>query len=285
MRPKEQKAKLSVVVITLDEEADLPGFLENFLTIADEILIIDDGSTDRTKEIAEAAGEKVRFVSSPRKKGEGFCDQRQKGVEAAQSEWLLQVDCDMRLTAALASEISEAIQHGDFIAYRFRLRQYFMNHHVRYGGFQYWNQPWLSRRGATSWTQKVHERICISGNPKQIGQLSARMIHLNDMNFMERLRKNRQYSELEAQRLIDAGEDFTFLKIFYIPFWRFVRSYIVMRGFMDGAVGFVWGIYQFTSNATIYFIGWDRKYGGSRAANERSIAESMQGYNARNNRQ
>lgn len=268
--------KLSVVVITKDEEIDLPGFLESFLPIADEIVIIDDGSTDRTREIADAAGEKVRFLPSPRQDGEGFCDQRQKGVQAARGEWLLQVDCDMRLKPQLAAEIMKAVQHTNMIAYKFYYEQYFLNRRVRFGGFQYRNDPWLARRDAIStWTQKVHERIVLNGNTDLIGQLKHKMIHLTDIDFTERLRKNHQYSHLEAHRLIAAGERFPAYKILTMPLWRFIRSYFLMLGFLDGPIGFVWGIYQFTSNATIYFIGWDLKHGGSRAKNEREIADAM----------
>lgn len=270
------KTTLSVVVITKDEENDLLGFLDNFMTIADEIVIIDDGSTDKTEEIALAAGDKVRFIVNPRGPREGFCDQRQKGVEAARGEWLLQVDCDMRLTPDLACEIQQAIQDNSISAYRFRLEQYFLNHRVRHGGFQYRNDPWLARRKAIiSWTQKVHERINLNCNSVQIGQLKYRMIHLTDINFTERLRKNFQYSHIEVDRLLAAGEKFTVYKIFTFPFWRFIRSYILMLGFLDGRIGLVWGIYQFTSNATIYFLGWDRQHGGSRLDNERIITRAM----------
>ena len=71
---------LSVVVITKNEETDLPGFLRNFSAIADEIVIFDDGSTDRTAEIAANYGAPVRFIKATRSSGEGFCDQRNKGL-------------------------------------------------------------------------------------------------------------------------------------------------------------------------------------------------------------
>lgn len=268
---------LSVVVITKDEETDLPGFLENMSSIADEIVIIDDGSTDRTEEIARSFPGEVRFIRSPRGPDEGFCHQRQKGVEAARGEWLLQVDCDMRLTPELAAEIQAAIQSNHFNAYRFRYLQYFMNRPVRYGGFQYRNDAWLSRRRLTSWSQKVHERIHVSGPPDRVTQLRSRMIHLTDRSFIDRLRKNRDYSILEAERLLLDNRPITIWHMLAHASWRCIRSYIVMRGFLDGRVGFLWALYQFTSNLTPYYIAWSRKYGGSREGIEQQIRRAFTG--------
>jgi (heptosyl)LPS beta-1,4-glucosyltransferase len=265
------RPSLSVVVITKNEEVDLPGFLENFASIGDEIVIIDDGSTDATEEIARAEGEQVRFVRSPRSASEGFCDQRQKGVSAARGEWLLQVDCDMRLTPALAAEIREAIASTHLNAFSFRLEQYFMNRPVRFGGFQYWNQPWLSRRLATSWSERVHERIHVDGGITSVGQLRNRMIHLNDRDFDERLEKNSTYSRLEADRLLSASRKIGLVPMLSHAVWRAFRAYVLMLGFLDGKVGLLWALYQFSGNLTPYFIAWSAVHGGSRTENEKRI--------------
>lgn len=271
------RLSLSVVVITKNEEHELSNFLKNFEQIADEIVIVDDGSTDGTAAIARAAGNKVRFVESPRADGEGFCDQRNKGLLAARGDWVLQVDCDMRLTPPLAHEIIEAIADTEKRAYRFRLRQYFLNHEAAHGGFQYWNQPWLARREAVSWTQKVHERIHIAASPEQIGQLQHRMVHLNDQDFSERLKKNHTYSHMEAERLLAAGQQFPLWKLVLVPLWRAIRAYVVMGGFRDGKIGFVWALYQFTSNCTIQFLGWERTHRRLRDDNEPALVDWRKG--------
>lgn len=263
---------LSVVVITMNEEADLPGLLDNFLPFADEIVIIDDGSTDRTEEIAHAAGEKVRFIRSPRGPDGGFDGQRNKGVAAATSEWLLQIDADMRLSPELAAEMKQAIRSPDMAAYRYRYLQYFMNRPVRYGGFQYRNDAWLSRRTLSSWTRKVHEQIFIDAPADRIGQLQGKMHHLTDIDFSERLRKNYQYSHLEAEKLIARGVKVSFARMLLHPLWRGFRSYVMMKGFLDGKVGFFWALYQVTSNMVPLYIVWSKQNGGNRAEVERRIA-------------
>lgn len=251
-------ATLSVVVITKNEETDLPGFLRNFSTIADEIVIIDDGSTDRTAEIAATFDGPVRFIAAARAPGEGFCDQRNKGVAAARGDWLLQVDCDMRLTPALAQEVLSVIRTTNMVAYRFRLLQYFLGHRCRHGGLQYWNNAWLCRRDVINWTQKLHERANIEAPESRIGQLQNKMVHLMDQDFSERMRKNYQYSHLEADRMIREGRKTTLWSLFFQSFWRSFRAYVLMKGFLDGKIGLIWALYQFTGTANAYFIAWDR---------------------------
>lgn len=265
------KPTLSVVTIALNEERDMPAFIENFSHIADEIVIIDDGSTDCTEEIARVASDKLLFIRSPRKEGEGWSDQRNKGVQAAGSDWLLQVDVDMRLTKELASEILKAIKDSKKDAYRYRLKQFFINHPVFHGGFQYWNQAWLVKRGKIHWTQKLHERANIDAPPRRIGQLKHRMWHLNDEDFSERLRKNYAYSHYEADRLVSRGKPITLGELVFMPLWRAFRSYILMRGFKDGKIGLIWGMYQFTGTMTSYYLAWDRTHRKSRSTIEKTL--------------
>lgn len=268
---------LSVVVIVKNEEVDLPGFLVNFLPVADEIVIIDDGSTDQTYAIAKAAGPKVRFIASPRSATEGFGDQRQKGVDAARGRWLLQVDADMRLSPGLAAEIRVAIQQDKFDAYRFRLCQYWMNRRVRFGGFQYWNQFWFARKGVIArWGQKVHERLELTVQESRIGQFRGRMHHLNDIDFAERLRKNHQYSILEVERLLARGHRFSTFQLVLKPLAKFLTSYFFMLGFLDGRAGLVWAFYQLTGTATVYFLGWSVSRGGDRQSIEKLIAKDLE---------
>lgn len=267
---------LSVVVITKNEEADLPGFLKNFSAIADEIVIIDDGSSDRTEDIALAFDGPVRFIHAARMGDEGFCDQRNKGVAAARGNWLLQVDCDMRLTPGLAQEILSVIRDTEMVAFRFRLLQLFLSHECRYGGLQFWNAPWLCRREVIHWTQKLHERANIAAPERCIGQLKNKMVHLMDTDFSERMRKNYQYSHLEADRLLRQGKRITIWNLFWQPLWRALRCYVLMKGFLDGRIGFIYAYYQFTGTANAYFIAWDRVNRIDRAEIDRNINRSVE---------
>ena len=138
---------LGVVAISYNEERDLPAFLEHLLPWVDEIVLVDDGSTDRTVEIAQAAGEKVSFLVHKMETESGFGGQRNFGIESARSEWLLHMDVDERVPPTLAREIREAIPLGGFNAYRYRRKNFFLHRPMRGGGWQTWNAPHLARRG------------------------------------------------------------------------------------------------------------------------------------------
>lgn len=262
---------LTVATITLNEEEELPAFIENFSHIADEIVIIDDGSTDRTAEIARQAGRNVRFIVSPRGPEGGYCDQRNKAVEAATSDWILQVDADMRLPRAAADEIIAAIQNPAFDAYRFGLQQYFLNRPARFGGRQYWNQPWLVRCEKARWEQKVHERIQIDTTPQRIGQLAHPLWHINDQTWEQRMRKSVEYSILERARIVEKGLPVRWYHFLTRPTWAAFKTYVLMRGYRDGVLGLILALHTFSAVFHWQALVWDERNRISRDELEKAI--------------
>ena len=121
------KPTLGVVAISYNEEVDLPGFLEHLKGWVDEIVIIDDGSTDTTEQIASKYGPKVNFIKSKRDAGEYYSDQRNKGIDHAKSDWLLHMDIDERVTKELSLEILTAVSSPDYDAYKFKRLNYFFS--------------------------------------------------------------------------------------------------------------------------------------------------------------
>src|SRR6056300_1417881 len=99
------KPSLGVVAISHNEEVDLPGFLDHLISWVNEIVIVDDGSTDATEQVALSYGTKVKFIKSKRLANEYYSDQRNKGITHAKSEWLLHMDIHERVTKELYSEI------------------------------------------------------------------------------------------------------------------------------------------------------------------------------------
>jgi hypothetical protein len=267
-----ERTRVSVVTIARNEEQDLPGFLESFLPWVHEVVIIDDGSSDRTCEIAERAGERVKLVRSPRASGEGFCHQRNKGISAATGDWLLHVDVDMRATKPLAAEIAAAVRVASIDAYEFGMVHFFVNRRMRYGGAQSWRKRWLVRSGLGRFDGVVHEQLELPASAR-VGRLEQRMWHLGDSDFSERLRKNVTYSELEAARLIERGGSVTLVGSCWSGAKAFLRTYLLQRGICDGRSGLFWALYVWSGTVNRGLLTYDRLHPASRAELERLVRE------------
>lgn len=248
---------IGAVAICYNEQRDLPGFLENLLPWVDEIVLVDDGSTDSTKQIALKAGEKVKFIESPRAPGEYYSDQRNKGIEQAESDWLLHMDVDERVPQALAKEIQQAIKDPSKDGYRYRRLNYFLHRPFPYGGWQHWNLVHLARRHLFHFGGKMHETCRLDAPPDRIGQLSGLMHHLNDASFAERLRKSIGYSSVEAETMLEQGKQIRWFHFLIRPIYFFLKSYFWERAFLAGSLGLLFSIYRMNSVFNWYAIAYD----------------------------
>lgn len=249
-----RRPSLSVVTIAKDEARDLPHFLENFLQWADEVIVVDDGSTDRTAGIAQSAGPRVRLINSPRKPGEGFHSQRNKGIAAASGDWLLHVDVDMRMPPELAREVRAAICRDDKDLYSYRIAHYFLNRPLRHAIGAERLYPWLVRKGAGKFDSIVHEKLNTEVAPERRGVLENRMYHLGDNDFEERLRKNVLYSGLERSRHRAQTSSRALIEVLVRPPYQALRSYISKMGFLDGRAGAFWALYQLSGSMNRYLL-------------------------------
>lgn len=250
---------IGVVTISYNEELDMPGFLENLLPWVDEIIIVDDGSTDRTPEIARAAGSKVKFVISPRRDGEYFSHQRNKGIELSSSEWLLHMDVDERVPEDLKQEILSAIHTGKMEAYRYRRLNFFLHRPMKGGGWQDWNLVHLARRNVFRFAGMYHEECIVSCSPEKIGQLEYRMWHLNEDGYRKRIRKSLMYCEEQVTRLKSRGVKINAFKLVAFPFLEFANKYIRKAGFRDGVPGLLFALHAATAMFKACAILWDEQ--------------------------
>ena len=250
---------LGVVAISYNEEKDLPRFLEHLLPWVDEIVIVDDGSTDSTKRIASSAGSKVQFVEKPREDGEYFSHQRNKGIEAAKSDWLLHMDIDERVTKDLADEVIAAITRDDMDGFRFRRLNYYLHRPFPLGGWQHWNLVHLARRPLLHFAGKSHETCVLNAPAERVGQLRQLMHHLNDESFSERLRKNVGYAEEAAETILESGKKIRFYHIILYPLYRFLKAYFFERAFLGGVQGLIFSLQTCSGTFNWYAVAWDRQ--------------------------
>lgn len=265
---------LGVVAICYNEEQDLPGFLEHLIPWVDEIVLVDDGSSDATRDIALKAGPKVRFLETPRGPGEYFAHQRNKGIAASTSDWLLHMDVDERVPPDMAQEIQSAVREPSKRAYYMRRINYFMHRPMRGGGWDRWRQVHLARRDALRFEGMFHETCMVDAAAHEIGEIRTRILHFNDRSFEHRLRKSSQYleevvAEVEARR----SGPVSALDLVLRPAAEFAKKYVVQAGFRDGAAGLIAALHGATSIFRAYAIVWERQNRIPREALEQSFRE------------
>ena len=223
---------LSVILITRNEEANLDDCLASLEGIAQQIVVVDTASSDRTLEIAKNYG--ATIASPP--DWPGFGPQKNRALDLATGEWVLSLDADERLTPALRTEILTAINHGSHVnCYAIPRLSWYCGRFIRHSG---WSPDYVDRlfkRGSARFSDDlVHERLIPHG---QVAKLNNPMLHYSFMNYSQVLQKLDRYSTASAQQAFAKGKTSNTLKAVLHGFWAFFRTYIIRAGFLDGPQG------------------------------------------------
>lgn len=254
------KPTLGVVAISYNEEVDLPGFLDHLVTWVDEIVIVDDGSTDSTELIASNYESKVKFINSKRQKGEYYSDQRNKGIDNAVSDWLLHMDIDERVTSELSLEILTAIASPVYDAYKFRRLNYFFHRPMKGGGWADWNLVHLAKREVLRFGGMFHENIDLTIENKKIGQLMNKMHHFNDDSYLERLKKSMTYQEEVVFSLERRNIKVNLGNMVIATIKEFFVKYFYKKGFLDGTPGFISAFHSSFAIFKAYALLWEKQH-------------------------
>ena len=257
MKDKKDNTKLSVVIIAKNEEIKLPGCLESLMW-ADEIILIDNGSDDRTSQIARKHKAKVFSLTKA-----GYSSLRNKGLSLASGEWVLYVDADERVTPELKSEISDLISNsqkpisGDNpIAYAIPRCNIILGREMKHGGWWPDYVKRLFRRDKLiKWTGDLHEEPIYDGI---MGHLENSLVHVKEDNLSDMVAKTNKWSEIEARLMFESGHPQMnlprFLSAIIREFWYRI---VVKKAFLDGAEGMIFGIYQVYSRFISYAKLWE----------------------------
>jgi glycosyltransferase involved in cell wall biosynthesis len=233
---------ISVVVITRNEEANIERCLSS-VTWADEIVVVDSGSTDRTAEIARRFTDRV--YDEPWR---GFGAQKNLALTFATGDWVLSLDADEWVSESLRDQLKAASASASCEAWRLPRRSSFCGRFLKHSGWWPDHVTRFVRRGKARFSDdRVHERIVVQG---RTGTLTSPLLHESYRTLDQVIEKMNRYSTLAAQDLHARGRSASMLSALGKGLWAFVRVYALRAGFLDGREGLMVAVA--TAESTYY---------------------------------
>ena len=240
----DRNLSLSVIVITKNEEDRIEPCLESVSNWADEIIVFDSGSTDRTVELAKKYTDKVHITDWP-----GYGPQKQRALKNAVKDWVLSIDADEQVSPELRVEIDTCLKDKPkAIAFRIPWAVHFVGKRLDFGRSGRAPLRFFKREGARFSDAQVHEKVIL---PKgKIGKLEGRLLHFSHRNLLQALEKFVQYSWLWAQERQGKGGKTGIASALIHSSWEFFNIYVIRFGFLDGRRGLLMAIlfWQYTFN-------------------------------------
>lgn len=232
--------KLSVIILTQNEEKNIADCIRSAY-FADEIVIVDSGSTDNTKELAEKLN--ARFLYHPMTE-EGFAGQRNFALTQTDAEWVFYLDADERVTLDAADQIQEAVARNEQKVYRIRRENIVFGQRMHYGAHRPDYAVRLAPRKRIIWAGNVHEEVRTS---LSVGKLTGCLEHYTYTTWEKYFVKFNQYTTLAAEAMYAERKSVTKAAILGHTAGAFLRQYVLNKGFLDGFMGLVMSL-----TATMY---------------------------------
>lgn len=226
--------KLSVVVITLNEERNIGRCLASVREIADDIVIVDSNSTDKTEVICNTFG--ARFIQHP---FEGYVQQKNYAVSQAKYDHVLSLDADEALSEELLLSIKKAKENFDADGYTMNRLTNYAGKWIRYSGWYPDVKLRLFDRRKGAWTGLlIHEKYELrKGNRLQ--HLEGDLLHYSYYTIEEHILQANKFSSIAANQLIEKHPRILFWHVFVNPTFKFIRNYFIKLGFLDGYYGLI----------------------------------------------
>ncbi len=249
--------KLSVVIITKNEEENIGDCLESVKWV-DEIIVVDDMSRDRTVETCKGYTEKVFLNDSQG----SFHKNKNLGIEKATGDWILSLDADERLSPESAKEIKAAINNPEKIGYYLPRKNYFLGKWIR--GCGWWPDRIirLFKKGVTKWPLNIHDTPKIEERNK-VGYLRKPLIHYTYRSLNQYFEKFNRYTLRLAQEEYEKGIRINKRNFFIYfgvkPSFWFLRKYLLWKGFRDGFRGFFISLSSALTIFTTYAKLWEKQ--------------------------
>ncbi len=249
-----RRSKVTVAIITKNEEKNIAFCIDSVKGWADEVVVIDGYSDDKTAEIAKSLGAKVvehRFEGN-------FARERNLGMENAAGDWVLHIDADDRVTQDFKDRLDEIIDSdSDVDVYKFRRKSFFLGHFMEHGGWYHF-VPNLTRRDRVRFEGIVHERPVFSG---KIAALEADIEHYPFDSISQFITRHNRYSTLEAERIFKekGSSEIRNVKRNALgkSFKIFWKIYVKKQGYKEGMHGLVFAILFAFMNFLVWIKYWE----------------------------
>lgn len=224
--------RLTATIITLNEEHNLPRALASLQDIADEIVVVDSGSIDRTCEVAR---QHRALVLS--RAWSGYGDQKNFAAEHATNDWILSIDADEELSPELRESLGawKAVPPAAAV-YEFARRVWYLGAWIKHSGWYPDYTSRLYRHDVTRFVGSVHESLEYGG---QVGRLKGDLYHYTVRSFEEHVARVNRYTTLAAEQMFSAGRRRWRVDMVVAPPWTWLRSFVIRGGFLDGRRGWL----------------------------------------------
>jgi glycosyltransferase involved in cell wall biosynthesis len=248
MEPSSQGMRISAVIITFNEEDRLPDALASLGGVADEIVVVDSYSSDRTAEIARQAGAAVyqnRF--------EDYGRQKNFALSKAGNEWILNLDADERVSDELKKSIRELKENQppeNVAAFAIQRKTFYLERWIRHSGWYPDRKVRLFRKKGAAWQGRIHERLLVDG---VVSPMSGAILHYTYRDISDHVRRLNRYSTFLAEEIVRSRKNFLYLRLLVLPPVTFLRHYLWRLGFLDGFAGLVIATVSSWGTAMKYF--------------------------------
>ena len=253
------RSKLSVAIITYNEEDIIERCIRSVQEIADQIVVVDSGSTDRTREIAQSLGAEVYTRDF-----DDFSSQKNFALEKCRSEWILFLDADEIVTDELRNSIKKALEKPEAEGYKINRRLYYFGDILKHAFQPEWRLRLVKRNAEPRWTGRIHEELRFKG---KVGYIKGDLIHYSYKSFRNQLEKSVRFAHLVAMEKYKSGKRATLLNLLLNPVLSFFRELFLRKLFLDGKRGVIFSlnsaVYTFMKYLYIYEMTCKQKEGKS----------------------
>jgi glycosyltransferase involved in cell wall biosynthesis len=225
--------EISACMITFDNSRTVEQALQSVASWASEIIVVDSFSTDDTYEIV-----KKYSTYCEQREWPGFRNQYNYCISLAKNDWVIFLDADEVISSELVQEIEQRLRqdNGKFDGYIAHRRNYYLGRWIMHGGWLPDYEIRLFRKSRGAFEGALHANVKVDGN---VGELKNYYYHYNYKDIADQIATINSYSNTAAHDMIDEGKQFSLIDLLFRPIWRFIKEYILKKGFLDGFPGFV----------------------------------------------